>query len=103
MSKVLLAETTSAGNSSAVTLRGDGFLPTSFSAPGLGAGEAVKLQYTVDEGATWHDYYEDEEATPKSITTNNSFLTIYGSGVWRAVKTITTSAVAIYLHTASSP
>lgn len=102
MAIIKLAATTSALPSDPFTIQTPSELPVSITAPGLsGAAEYVTLQYF--DGTSWHDYYEDDEATPKRITDKNSMLSVYAPGIWRGNKTATVAPVAINIHTHISP
>lgn len=101
MPKELLAATTAASATSEFSLHEPENLPASISASGLDSGEFVTLQY--HDGTNWVDYYQDEDATPKRITSNNSFLSIYAPGRWRANKSATALSVSVQLHNRTNP
>ena len=99
MASLLLGAQTGTGTSTKF-LGIDKQLPVSVSCEVAGA-ETATLQFY--NGVNWVDFYKDGESSPVQITTTNSMISVWGTGIFRVVKSATAAAVPVYLHTISTP
>ena len=104
MPATILAATTSAAQSSAITVetKGGGAtqMPVHFTCPGIASGETGTLQKKNAAG-TWNDY-----AMPGNehiIDDLRSGVAVYAPGVYRIDKSVTAAAVPVEISTNSAP
>ena len=96
MSDILLAPTTSAAQSTSFGVQHDTKKTVILhAASGLTAAEYGDIQISHDGGTTFQDLYSD--GSQVRLTDTNNSVTVYGPGVFRVDKEVTTNAAGVYL------
>jgi hypothetical protein len=95
----MIAPTTDAADSNSIILtdaiNGRGRLPTTFFAVGFVGDDAVKIQFSVDDGANWIDLKLD--GVDIELNAVNNAKTVYGPGLYRLSKGVTTGEVGVVM------
>lgn len=90
MAQNAIANTTAAVNSVAIPV-GD---KCTFIVTGtLGAAEKIDIEISPDRGSTFSDLYQDGLQT--QLSTTNNAVTVYGPGIFRVAKGITSAACGV--------
>jgi hypothetical protein len=97
--KVLLAATTSAGDSEEFEVANNQ-RPATFTAPGLAGSETATIQKKASDG-NFYDSYQD--GVRQEITATHTETTVYGAGYYRVHKSATASAVFVDVSTDDNP
>ena len=88
----LISPATAASNSPGITITSQ---PVTFAASGLAGVEVINIQYSVD-GTNWYNHVQDN--TTVQLSVSNTLVTVYGPGMFRASKPITSASVGVYLY-----
>ena len=89
----LLTPTTDAANSNLIAAFGRN-LPLTLVATGLGVGETVTLEVSVDGGTTWQTAYDTGNAI--TLTSTDNMLGIHTPGLFRAAKSATAGPSGVF-------
>ena len=103
MSKVILVASTSAGQSTDFTVRGEmraGGVNAHLTAPGLGSGEYATVQKK-NADDSYSDYYVNENLQQISLT--HTGVVVQAPGVYRIDKDATVASVGVEISTADDP
>lgn len=95
----MISPTTEAADSHSIVLgddiNGKGRLPTTFFASGFSGDDSVSIQFSIDDGDNWIDMKIDGESVTLNSTDNAK--TIYGPGLYRLSKGVTTGSVGVVM------
>lgn len=99
--KTDLAAITAAGQSTTFLVAENRMVTLIFyAASGLSASEYGDIQISQDTGTTWQDLYASGSQVRMNST--NNAITIYGPGIFRVDKEVTTNATAVFRCRAGS-